>query len=143
MAARLGDLDHLDCRGNEDAGESSQRDVTDVRCGDDHHRQQGDGMGHRRQPGSRARPDVDRGSRDRRGRRDAAEERNNEVGHTLPEQLPVGVVAFADPHPVGDGRRKQALECRERRDGNGRQDEPPDLDGPEVRAGSELAARPG
>ena len=44
-----------------------------------------------------------------------------EVGDALPEQLAVGVVPFADGHPVGDGRRQEALERGERRDGDGRQ----------------------
>ena len=67
--------------------------------------------------------DVDGGARDRRGRRDAAQERGHQVGEPLAEQLAVGVVAFADAHRVGDGRRHEALECGQGGNREGRDEE--------------------
>ena len=56
---------------------------------------------------------------DRSSRGDAAEERCEDVGDALAEELAIGIVTFADGHGVGDRRGKKALERRERSDCEG------------------------
>ena len=51
-------------------------------------------------------------ARDRSSRGDAAEERRDDVGDALAEELAIGIVTFADGHRISDRRGKQALERR-------------------------------
>ena len=81
--------------------------------------------------GAGAGADVDRGAGDRAGRGHAAEQRRDEVGEALAEQLAVGVVAAGVGHAVGDLRRQQALDRGERGDGERRAEQLADA----VRAG--------
>ncbi len=62
-----------------------------------------------------ARPHVHRGASDGTGRRHAPEQRGDEVGEPLTEQLPIGIVRFGVAHAVGDLGREQALETSEER----------------------------
>ena len=65
---------------------------------------------------------VRRGAGDRAGRREAAEQRRDDVGDALPDQLLIGVVARAR-HAVGDDGRQQRLDRAEHRDGERRPDQ--------------------
>ena len=114
-------LDHAHGRRDEDAGECGQRDPRDDVGEGEHDDEQHHGVHDRGQPRARAGADVDGGARDRRGRRDAAEQRRHEVGQALTEQLAVGVVARRDAHRVGDRGRQQALQGGERGHGEGRE----------------------
>ena len=82
--------------GDEHAGQRRERDAAD-----DGREQRGrraagtSGVDDGGEPRGRAAADVDRGARDRRGGGHAAEQRADQVGHALAEQLPVGVVALA------------------------------------------------
>ena len=59
-----------------------------------------------------------------------------EVGQALTEQLAVGVVPLSDAHPVGDGRRQQALQRGQRRDGDRRQEQGVEVAERDDRAGT-------
>ena len=74
-----------------------------------------DGVDHRGDRRARARADVGGGARDRAGRRDAAEERGDDVADAQREQLGVRIVPRAR-HAVGDHRREQRLDRAEHRD---------------------------
>ena len=88
-------LDHPHRGGDEHAGERGQRDpADDGRRAASTTTQQHDRRARPPPAASAApRPDVDGGPRDRGRRRDAAEQRDGEVGQALAEQLAVGVVA--------------------------------------------------
>ena len=75
-----------------------------------------DRVGDRRQAGASTGAHVHRGAGDRAGRRHAPEQRRDQVGEALTEQLAVGIVRCGVAHAVGDLRREQALEPGEQRD---------------------------
>ena len=108
--AQAGDFDHLEGRRQQDARECGERDPGDPLSRDEHDRQQGERLRDGGQSRSCARTDIDRGPGDGGGRRDAAEERDHEVGHALAEELAVRVVALTHRHAVGDRGGHQALE---------------------------------
>ena len=94
-AREAGDPDHVDGGGDQHAGQRRERDVGDPAGGHQHDHEQDQRMGQRRQPRGRPGADVHRGSRDRGGGRDAAEQRGAQVGQPLADELAVGVVALA------------------------------------------------
>ena len=97
--AQRADLDHPHRGGEQHAGQRRQRDAgrpaaprpSTITASSD-------GVGQRGQPRARAGADVDGGTGDRGGGRDAAEQRRDEVGQALAEQLAVGVVALVHGH---------------------------------------------
>ena len=114
--AHVVDVDHAHRGDHQHAGERGERDARDER----RHR------GRRRRASTtawmiadrRVRPPdahVHRGAGDRAGGGHAAEQRRDEVGEALAEQLAVGIVRFGVAHAVGDLGREQALEPGEQR----------------------------
>ena len=75
--------------------------------------------GHRR-PGAGA--EVGGRARDGAGDRDAADQRRDQVGHALRQELGAGVVPIAG-HRIGDDRRQEAFDRREQRHRQGRRQE--------------------
>ena len=109
--------------GDQHAGQGGERDLGDPARGHQHDHEQDQRMGQRRQPRGRPGTDVHRGSRDRGGRRDSAEQRGAQVGQSLTDELAVGVVALAHAHPVGHRGRQQALQGGQCCDGDRGQQE--------------------
>lgn len=117
-------LRHVPSDAHQNRRERGERDVARERCQYEHgekHRQpvddtgaaaDGTGLNVRRRPGDGAR------------RRDAAEEWDDDVGETLPEQFLVRVHLRTD-HPVRDRTRQQRLERPEEGDGERRWHERP------------------
>ena len=60
--------------------------------------------------------DISHGACDGASGRDTAKERRHDIGHTLSDELGIGVVAIAN-HTIGNGSRKKRLDRTE--DGNG------------------------
>jgi hypothetical protein len=109
-------LDHPDRGGKQDSGQRGHGDSGHQRRGQQDHACQGDGVGERGELGACAGAHADRGAGDRGRGGHATQDGRDQVRDALAEQFPVGLVAFVDAHRVGDRRRQQALQRRQRCD---------------------------
>ena len=93
---------------HQDPGERRHRNVTGQRRRKQQHAQQGERMNDSRHRRLCSGANVGRGARDGSRRGQASKHRRNNVGHTLPDQLDVGIVMVI-AHAVGNHRRHERL----------------------------------
>ena len=113
---------HVDRDDDEHGGKCGERNVLRERRRRQHDHEQRNGMDHARDRGAAAGTDVGRRPRDRARRRNAAEERRDDIGDALRHELLVGVVAVVDLR-IGDARGQQGLDRAQECDRDRRRDE--------------------
>ena len=105
-------LAHVVSHDKEYRSQRSERDVTGQRRRNHENAEQCERMNHAGDGGARASPNVGGSARDGARGGNAAEQRRNNVGESLSDQLDVGVVAVAR-HAVGnDGREHAFKRCQ-------------------------------